>query len=587
MKDGRLIASSDGRIGRTSEERAQADVGRRASRDAGGPAGQHPAATAAAGGKADADGIADAGATTAAADTAGAGSPSGPAAGSPAPDDHAAEGGPGPDRGAAEGADERARTAGLAAAEAALGARTAGAPAAPDELTRKMDTMSAGLEEDRKAFRTATERFDSLEERMKKLQVLSELLSVRYNPFLDQSESRVFEHHDLAGLLPGPAAGAVPAASPSDAAPATWPHDRGATAPERHEARPSPVPPPAPAAPPSPPAPAAPPSPPAPAGPPPAPAAPPRPSFAEVVRTDVPQQEQPAPEGPADTEPRDDAWDLRPARNAEAPPAGGTDRPADHAGVSGPRWTDADAPSDAPDDRDARVSDEAGPEADASPQDPPLHHVPAGPHHDDLDLRRGPSDPCQDHADAHQDPADACQEPEPLPAQDPADRGRSAWPPSQRDTLGPAARRPHRPATGAHGSSGLSGSPGVPGRQPPDALAPVAPPVHRPRDAWMVLRWMERLTAGTEPAAAHLFLDHYRSMGWLAAETHAWMRTVADSFAAPVAGATWATFGLEPLRLLRLHQASLRFLDLLCRGSLDPQEAERLRSRVDQAMEVE
>jgi len=103
----------------------------------------------------------------------------------------------------------------------------------------------------------------------------------------------------------------------------------------------------------------------------------------------------------------------------------------------------------------------------------------------------------------------------------------------------------------------------------------------------MLLRWMERLAEGADPAVVHLFLEHYRRMGWIGDEAHAWFRAVAEGFAAPIEGATWRTFGLDGRRLLRLHKASLRFLELFFRGNLPPNEVGRLQSLVDRMMEVE
>ncbi len=92
-----------------------------------------------------------------------------------------------------------------------------------DELKGQVSDLSKGLEAEREQLRSVDEKVASVEDRLKSLMKLSELLSVRYNPFLEESEGALFDERyspdDLVARLAGGDArlGARPDSPPPDA----------------------------------------------------------------------------------------------------------------------------------------------------------------------------------------------------------------------------------------------------------------------------------------------------------------------------------------------------------------------------------
>lgn len=61
-----------------------------------------------------------------------------------------------------------------------------------DKVSKLTDALSE-MEGDRESLRSVSEQFSSMQENLKSLQHLSELLSLRYNPFLEEEEAAIFD----------------------------------------------------------------------------------------------------------------------------------------------------------------------------------------------------------------------------------------------------------------------------------------------------------------------------------------------------------------------------------------------------------
>ena len=106
------------------------------------------------------------------------------------------------------------------------------------------------------------------------------------------------------------------------------------------------------------------------------------------------------------------------------------------------------------------------------------------------------------------------------------------------------------------------------------------PNVQNPREAFLILEWFEYLIKRLPAREIPKLIDYYHEIAWIDPSLHAWLLAMAEGIAGPRTPEGDAAFRKEaPRRLVKIHKATLRFLDLLHEPTLAHGQSQGLERR--------